>query len=256
MPLRPREMPLRSVRLMWCHHCQQDVPASDSAAVGTLRCSRCWNSSPLPTTEAGEPNAPRHDALADLLEGTSRQRLSDIGRKLASHAVRPASDPLATLRSDPPHIDSGPQGNQPPAATRPRRRVGWVQVAAWLMTFLGTGLLAAGGAIIARSLLTSQANWWTWGLGCIFVGQSLVALGLLRVLMSLWTANRQAIRQMLTVEKQVAALKQTADALAGERHPTAASFYANLSREANPHMLLASLRGQIDELASRLNADL
>jgi hypothetical protein len=242
---------------MWCQHCQQEVPAASGIAGGTWRCSRCLREA-LPAVDAATDSKPGSDSpvLADLLDDTAGQRLRDVGRRLSSYPKSSASDPLVRFRVDPPHFVEPTAQAVPGEQHRPQPATGrWLQALAWMATTVGCGLLLAGGGIIAQSLLTSHANWWSWGLGCVLVGQSLVVVGLLRVLVSLWTASREAQLKLSDAQQRLAALRRATDALVGERHPTAASFFAHLSREANPHMLLASLRGQLDELVSRMHAD-
>jgi hypothetical protein len=47
-------------------------------------------------------------------------------------------------------------------------------------------------------------------------------------------------------------LQHTADALTAIRSGGAPAFYAELVRSASPQMLLSNLKGQLDQLATRL----
>jgi hypothetical protein len=49
-------------------------------------------------------------------------------------------------------------------------------------------------------------------------------------------------------------LQQTADVLATMRSGGAPNFYADLLRGASPQVLLANLKGQVDQLAARVGA--
>ncbi len=243
---------------MWCLHCQQDLPAVGVATSGVLRCSRCLREAlpPVDALSTAPAARPPVDALAELLEGPGGARLRELGRRLSAQPIAISHDAFAKFRHDPPHITSAiPLDTEAPATEPIRQPSSWTQLVAWSASFVGGGLLLAGGCIIAQSLVTSHVNWWSWGLGCVLVGQSLLVVGLLRVLVSLWLATRDSQQRLNLAHQQLIELRRSTDALVGERHPTAASFFANLSREANPHMLLASLRGQLDELVSRMHAD-
>ncbi len=253
---------------MWCQHCQQDMPAVGVATGGALRCSRCLRESlpPVDMLSTARNERPPIDALAELLEGPGGARLRELGRRLESPTIAIGDqslgsfgqDALATFRRDPTHWSAASPAPSPAgkAIVQPiRQPKPWTQLVAWVASGLGGALLLVGGGIIAHSLATTHASWWSWGLGCLLVGQSLLVIGLLRVLVSLWFAARDSQQRLTSAQQQLGELRRTADALVGERHPTAASFFANLSREANPHMLLASLRGQLDELVSRMHAD-
>jgi hypothetical protein len=133
------------------------------------------------------------------------------------------------------------------------RRTEGSQIVAWLIVLAGSLALAAGVGLIAWSLSTKQMLYWNLALGLALGGQGTLILGLVLVVSRLWRHSRSAAGKMHDVHVRLGQLQQTAEILTTMRAGgSAPAFYAELARSASPHMLLANLKGQLDQLATRL----
>jgi hypothetical protein len=121
-----------------------------------------------------------------------------------------------------------------------------------MLATLGTMAMIFGVGVLAWSLAAPQPTWWNWGIGITLAGQSIMVAALIQLLASLWNQSRHATGRLMAVQDELAELQRTADLLMTNRTGGAASFYADVARQANPQLLLVNLKGQIDELASRL----
>jgi hypothetical protein len=198
---------------------------------------------------------------------SNRQRARSLGRELRRTrftATTKSSDPLDARRFDPPQqlldqLDAitapslAPNMPQPPAADflRPRRKESR-QIAAWFVVAAGTVALIAGIGLIAWSLSSTQMLYWNLALGLTLGGQGTLILGLVLVVARLWRSSRSAANRLQEVHARLAQLQHTADALTAMRSGGAPAFYADLVRGASPQMLLANLKGQVDQLATRM----
>lgn len=263
---------------MWCRHCQQDVPAVARRAEGRVQCARCQRplASPAfaaPVNDAGvridggekpqEPVAVEPWTTRELIGPEDQQRLRQIGRQLRTgrgHAVG-AQPGRQRLRFDNPGAASSSQPtpasptqrpvvhNPMPAPMAPSKSS---QATAWVAALLGAMTLGAGIGLLGWSLLGERPDLWSWGLGATLTGQGLMIVGLVQLLASLWTAGRDATGRLITLHYEIRRLQRTADSLAGMRTATPTAFYADLSRGSSPQVLLSNLKGQIDDLTTRL----
>ena len=90
------------------------------------------------------------------------------------------------------------------------------------------------------------------GVGLTLGGQGTLIFGLVLVVSRLWRNSRYACGKLQDVHAGSAQLQHTADALTATRSGGAPAFYADLVRGASPQMLLANLKGQLDQLATRV----
>ncbi len=65
-------------------------------------------------------------------------------------------------------------------------------------------------------------------------------------------ANRRTIDQLETVDKELDDLKRTASVASATQNGPSQAFYAHMARGANPQLMLADLKGQIDLLAVQM----
>ncbi len=267
---------------MWCSNCQQDVPGVTNAVSGRTVCSRCQQ--PVPTKKADhaarvsddgialdEPAAAVAAAARPLQrdDWSSRQRVRSLGRELRRPtlaAVNPSNrDKSRARRFDPPHnlFDGIEQATSPivapasphSAASRTRSRASQgTQVFSWLVVFVGAIGLIAGIGLIGWSLAVEQMLYWNLALGLTLGGQGTLILGLVLVVSRLWRSSRHAVQKLQDVNARLGKLQHTADALAATRSGGAPAFYADLVRGASPQVLLANLKGQVDQLATRLSS--
>jgi hypothetical protein len=106
--------------------------------------------------------------------------------------------------------------------------------------------------MLAWSLAAPEPALWNWGIGITLAGQSIMVAALIQLLASLWNQSRHATGRLVAVQNELAELQRTADTLLSARTTSAASFYADVARQANPQLLLVNLKGQLEELAARL----
>jgi hypothetical protein len=201
-------------------------------------------------------------------EWSVHQRLRELGRELRrpvpAVAAAASGFPQGPRRFDPPHmvVDElvrGAAGYFVPttsytairtaAGSRPAKGM---QVLAWLIVLAGSLVLAGGIGLVAWSLATEQIFYWNLALGLTLGGQGVLILGLVLVVSRLWRNGRHAAGKLQDVHSQLGKLQDTADVLTTMRSGGAPAFYADLVRGASPQVLLANLKGQIDQLATRI----
>lgn len=134
----------------------------------------------------------------------------------------------------------------------PRRPEGG-QFAAWGFAAAGATLLGGGIGTIVWALAADRPDLWNLAVGTTLAGQGLLIFGLVMLVARLWRTSRHAADRLHTVHTELGQLQRTADALTAMRSGGAPAFYAELVRGASPQMLLANLKGQLDQLATRLS---
>jgi hypothetical protein len=128
------------------------------------------------------------------------------------------------------------------------------QIVSWFVVIVGAFAFAGGAGLIAWSLSSKVMTYWNLGLGLALGGQGTLILGLVLVVSRLWRHSRFAALKLQDVHSRLGQLQQTADVLTSMRAGgSAPTFYADLARSASPHTLLANLKGQLDQLATRLS---
>jgi hypothetical protein len=167
-------------------------------------------------------------------EPDSRQHVFDELRELTSTPLIMPNEPVAARRQ-----------------ASPRRPEGG-QYVAWGFAALGTTALGCGIGTIGWSLSAVRPELWNPAVGLTLTGQGLLILGLVMLVARLWRTSRNAAETLHTVHTDLSQLQRTADALTAMRSGGAPTFYAELVRGASPQMLLANLKGQLDQLATRL----
>lgn len=256
---------------MWCNTCQQDVPALSRTGSTKLACSRCHATLPPPhavgISEAGialDDAAALEvvDKLPPLLadDWQLRRRTRDLGRKLRHEpaSLRRRVDSPQNMFADlaaqtaSPIVDPGSYLRPSSAAAAPRPESG--QFAAWFVTFFGLTSLAAGLALVSWSIAHGGSEYWNHALGLTLAGQGLLIFGLILVVTRLWRNSRYATGKLQEVHVELGQLQRTADAISAMRTGGSPAFYGELVRGASPQMLLTNLKGQLDQLAARLNA--
>jgi hypothetical protein len=215
-----------------------------------------------PAAAAAAATPPRLD------DWPTRQSVRDLGRQLRRSAP-PATGAAATLhqgrmRFDPPQnlldgVEHAAPAGFPPVAPIPTvhprvrsHRTDTGQLAAWLIVVAGSLVLAAGIGIVAWSLSAKQMALWNLALGLTLGGQGGLIIGLVLVVSRLWRNSRYAALKLHDVHARLGQLQGTAEALASMRAGSAPAFYADLVRGASPQVLLANLKGQLDQLAAHV----
>jgi hypothetical protein len=196
---------------------------------------------------------------ARRLEHALRRSTIDTSTPSAPHLQGPRRfDPPAQLFSSlEPQISPGLAPIAPQLAASARvglRRSQGGQVIGWLIVVAGTLTLAGGIGLVAWSLVARQMLYWNLAIGLTLCGQGTLILGLVLVVSRLWRNSRYATGKLQDVHAGLSQLQQTADVLATMRSGGPSNFYADLLRGASPHVLLANLKGQVDQLAARVGA--
>jgi hypothetical protein len=257
------------------------MPGVASATSGRISCSRCQQptqqrKSPYSTriSDEGlsldEPLANQTAAAAAPFrtdDWAARQRVRTAVRELRRPSPTAANSPNRILadrqRFDPPqdlfaHID---QATTTSIATNAPRsfvtdptqnfRPG-SQIIAWLVVIIGILTLTGGVGLIAWSLSTAQMLYWNYAIGLAMTGQGTLIFGLVLVISRLWRSSRYSAAKLQDVDVRLGQLQQSSETFAATRTGGAPAFYADLVRGASPHVMLANLKGQVDQLATRV----
>lgn len=257
---------------MWCSDCQQDVPAVARSASESPVCPRCER--PLQAASACEPSdaglalesfdQPKQDDLVSpidwLEQERTRQRLREIDQKLNAAAPRPI---VANERQHWSNLTAPPKL----AAAEPLRSVTRRAVAeptagerrsktSWLLSLLlsaGVIAFAVGLGMLAWSAAFQLPQLWQSGMTLTIGAEGLLILSLTWMAARLWRNGRRVNRQLHGVDRQLAEIEHITGALAGSRASSSQHYYHHFSQGASPHLLMANLQGQVDQLAGRLS---
>jgi hypothetical protein len=267
---------------MWCKQCQQDVPALPSNEMGKYLCPRCGVdpgqtkaveptpvSTPPPGVEEPQLGVPRPPPLA----GTPgppppydpwelEEQLRHLQRILTAEPFKTPSPAIAgdALRIDPGHTEPGCWRSPANHAlkrsqAKSRRARSALHVVAWLVLLIGLMGMACGGVLLGWSLIAGRQDLWPIGLPIALVGQIVLVMGFVLQMDRLWSDHHHTSAKLDHMDERLADLKSTT-ALLGTTHSTPAmSFYSHLAGGANPQLLLADLKGQLDLLAMRIGRD-
>jgi hypothetical protein len=123
---------------------------------------------------------------------------------------------------------------------------------AWIVVLVGMLGLAGGVALISWSLSSADMMYWNHAIGLALASQATLILGLVLVISRLWRSSRQSAAKLHEVHARLGQLQQTSETMAATRAGGAPAFYADLVRGASPHVMLANLKGQVDQLATRV----
>jgi hypothetical protein len=253
---------------MWCHNCQQDVPAI-SAAGEIACCARCGRAlddeeidglaemadqgidladDTCATADAVNDEQSSGDWMLDEEVSRLKRRLGNSSggpwddRRQTSGAAQMAADALAaTLRS----------AAQPPDG---EKRQPQASLIAWGILSIGLMSFVCGAVLLGWSLVTSRGDLWSLGMPATLAGQFGLLLGLALQLDHLWQANRRTADTLTDVDQRLREINHATTLLRTTHSAPAQSFYAHLAEGANPQLLLADLKGQLDLLAVKMSA--
>lgn len=256
---------------MWCNNCQQDVPALGRAGTTKLLCSRCHGALPPPhAVGISEAGIALDDAAAlEIVDRVPplladdwqlRRRTRNLSRKLRHEpaTLRRRVDSPQNMFADlaeqtaAPIVEPGSALRSTQSAPLPRPESG--QYAAWFVTFVGCTALAGGLGLVGWTIAHGGSEYWNHALGLTLAGQGLLIFGLVLVVTRLWRNSRYATGKLQEVHLELGQLQRTADAISAMRSGGSPAFYGELVRGASPQMLLTNLKGQLDQLAARLNS--
>lgn len=201
------------------------------------------------------------DPPLDLFEREqSRQSLHRIGRKLrTSYHCDFRVGEAPGLQSEWPAAAVGSTvATDSSLESISRRTVGSPDsrtAISWLISLLlasGGASLCLGVSLLAWSAAFQLPRLWQWGMTTTIAAEGALMLGLVWMAARLWHNGRRVNRQLSGVDRQLTDLQQLTGSLAGSRMSSSQHFYDHFNQTASPHMLVANLRGQVDQLASRL----
>ena len=250
---------------MWCSNCQQDIPAVAHAVHGRIVCSQCQRPMRKHKAAAAAPISDDGIALDEIAAnapprskaGQSRDHARLLGRSRlsaitgTSRRFQPPQISFDDIKlATSPDLHLAAAQIAPSSATISRRRESG-QIAAWLTVLAGVAALGCGVGLCGWSLWAERGDLWNLALALTLGGQGLLIFGLVLVVSRLWRNSRYATSKLQSVHAQLAQLQRSADELAASRGG-APTFYADLARSASPQMLLANLKGQVDQLTMRL----
>ncbi len=252
---------------MWCKNCRQDTPGIRSPRQSGMRCGRCGAG--LVSNDDTEPGA--HDSGhpaevgIDLETGPSAStrsyedweldqnlrsleaRFGPWQRRHAAHA-EPQASRQPQWRFDAPHMSiPRPQtARRRRRADRPARRSSLV---AHSVVWLGLLTLVAGGGVLGWSLSEGRPDLWNLGLTIAAGGGGVFLVGLVWQLERIWRNSRFAVQKLRQLDSQIRQLEHTTSMLGVTHGSASQAFYSHMADGANPNLLLADLKGQIDMLA-------
>ncbi len=227
---------------------------------------------PRPPLFAGTPEPPPSYDPWELEE-----QLRHLQRILAAEPSKTPSPAIAgeALRIDSRHTEAGKRGtgtfcrNGPSGAlpkrclspfsrrsqARSRRARAALHTVAWLVLLIGLMGMACGGVLLGWSLIAGRQDLWPIGLPIALAGQIVLVMGFVLQMDRLWNDHSRTSAKLDHMDERLADLKNTT-ALLGTTHSTPAmSFYSHLAGGANPQLLLADLKSQLDLLALKMGRD-
>lgn len=260
---------------MWCSHCQQDVPAVARSAAGPLVCPRCDVHLEADISHSCTQPADTGVSLdsveceidltppINLLEREeTRRNLRRIGRHLRTayrhdpgFAATPPprwgvealaaptdSEQLRLVKRR--HLSAVRDDSSPTIVSR---MIG-------LLLVLGVAGFAGGAALLAWAAAFQLPGPWQWGMTATIAAEGALILGLTWMAGRLWRNSRRINQQLAGVEGQLHDVEQLAGSIVGNRMSSSQYYYDHFNQGASSQMLLANLRGQVDQLASRISA--
>ncbi len=265
---------------MWCCHCQQDVPAVARSAEGPLVCLRCdadfdtdFDSNadlaqacthPADTGVSLDSVDSRPDLTPpiNLLEREETHRhLRRIGRRLrTAYRHDPGFGAAPPPRNWGPEALASPTGLEHLRAVKRRSSHAAVDDCSPTFTSRLVGLLlvagvigfAGGAGLLVWAAAFQLPGPWQWGMTATIGAEGALILGLTWMAGRLWRNSRQLNRQLAGVEGQLHEIEHLTGSLAGSRMSSSQHYYDHFNQGASSHMLLANLRGQVDQLAERM----
>jgi hypothetical protein len=264
----------RNQRGMWCSQCQQDVAAVARFPEGPLVCPRCLRETTggsfqgvadtgiaLSTLSRPKPEAdPLARPVDPVSQEESRERLRRIGQLLRS--TQSCTNTYVAVDVDRPwqwmdtpgSIPAMPQIQPSPRSAEVTLRESPTRTSWVLSTVLIAGIVAftVGVGLLAWSAAFRLEEVWHWGLSATIAAEGLLVVGLTWMAARLWHNSRRLNREVQGVDEQLAEIHQLAGSLSAGHLAASQNYYHQFSQVANPHLLVANLRGQVDLLAERI----
>lgn len=207
----------------------------------------------LATAGGDAETSPVRDPLADV---EARLKLRRLGQKLQTPYTQPIS--LAAphfwerLTIDAPEISPQLRSIAKHAARstdQQRAATNWLL---GLILAVGVAALLGGATSLIWAAAYNRTYVWQWGLTITLAAEGLLIVGLTWMAARLWRNSRRLNRQLSHVDEQLDEIHSLAGSISAGRLSGSQHYYQHFSQVANPHMLVANLRGQIDQLAERM----
>ncbi len=260
---------------MWCKACRQDVPALGSTSQPGLVCARCGTrfDSALPggIQRSGLSTTATHGVSLDQpVEGPhDTGGFDDWEIEQNMRRLRARVGPWQRTDASASSHDAPTVRMPPTAAMRQRRRIDGSHgrkvrsphpsrrdnkssrggIVAWGILALGLMAFACGGVLLGMSIVQQRPQLWSLGLPIIVAGKVGMLIGLVMQLERMWQNSRQAAHKLEQVDRQLHQLQRTTTMLGVTHNSASQAYYAHMAADANPEILLADLKGQIDLLA-------
>ncbi len=258
-------LPLGKFPLMWCSHCQQDVPAVVSGdRTSGQRCVRCQNlfagiaaaaTPPLPPGLEPLTTLPEQATLDQLLQPPMPQEDWQLEAELRyverlSQAWKEAPPLADSIAMPVEHIPDSRETTSGENLQSNKTRFAGI---AWAALSVGVMAFVCGGVLLGWSAVTQRQELWSIGLPLALLGQAGLIVGLVLQLETLWQTNRATTQSLQSLDGELHELRHSTTLLSSSRSTPSQSFYLHLAEGASPHLLLADLKGQLDLLSEQMS---
>ena len=123
---------------------------------------------------------------------------------------------------------------------------------AWSVLSVGIMVFVCGVVLLGMSSFEGRQQLWDRGLPITIIGQAVLLIGMMLQVERVWHNSRRASERLRNVGRQLTDLQQTTAVLENRDNTTSQAFYTHMSEGANPHLLLADLKGQLDMLSVKV----
>ncbi len=260
---------------MWCSQCQQDVPAVARNSQGPLVCPSCrrelklGNLTDVADTGIALDCFSHESAVCEsiskpidrIAQEESREKLKRIGRQLRSPYREELKSRLpASLQSEWRYLPLSPDPITAPQLCQVAKKAQQVEgttgsQTSWLLSSLlalGTTGFTVGVLVLVCSAAFDLGQVWHWGMTTTIAAEGLLIVGLTWMATRLWYNSRRLNEELRGVDEQLVEIHEMAGSLSAGQLSASQNYYHHFSQVANPHMLVANLRGQIEQLAERI----
>jgi hypothetical protein len=125
-------------------------------------------------------------------------------------------------------------------------------LAAWMLLSLGLATFACGAVLLGWSFIADRDDLWPIGLPLALAGQAGLIVGLVLQLEGLWSTSRRTEKTLTALDDELGRVRTATTLLSSAKSTSAQSFYLHLAEGAQPQLLLADLKGQLDLLAQQM----
>jgi len=116
----------------------------------------------------------------------------------------------------------------------------------------GLAGIAGGVGLLAWSTASRFAPAWQWGMTTTIASQGILIAGLVWMASRLWRNSRRVNSQLQGIDRQLGEIRYQTSFESDTRTPSSGAYYDHFARGASSQMLLANLRGQLEQLSARI----